>query len=79
MDELYDAIIVRPIEAFSRFADRVIERMGIDGIVNGVGKLVKLGSDRIRLVQSGQVGFYIFIMVLGMVLLFAIGIFGFIN
>lgn len=79
VDELYDAIIVRPIEAFSRFADRVIERMGIDGIVNGVGKLVKLGSDRIRLVQSGQVGFYIFVMVLGMILLFAIGIFGFIN
>jgi NADH-quinone oxidoreductase subunit L len=75
VDELYDAVIVRPLTAFSRFADRVIEKMGIDGLVNGVGKLVKIGSDRIRMLQSGQVGFYIFIMVLGMIILFALSFF----
>ncbi|XZF13302.1 NADH-quinone oxidoreductase subunit L [Chitinophagaceae bacterium MMS25-I14] len=75
VDELYDAVIVRPIEAFSRFADKVIERLGIDGLVNGVGKLVKLGSDRVRLLQSGQVGSYIFIMVIGMIILFALSFF----
>jgi NADH-quinone oxidoreductase subunit L len=75
VDELYDAVIVRPLMAFSRIADKFIERSGIDGLVNGVGKTVRWGSDRMRLVQSGQVGFYIFIMVLGIIALLAIGFF----
>lgn len=75
VDELYDAAIVRPLMAFSRIADKFIERSGIDGLVNGVGKTVRWGSDRMRLVQSGQVGFYIFIMVLGIIALLAIGFF----
>ena len=75
VDELYDAVIVRPLMAFSRVADKFIERSGIDGLVNGVGKTVRWGSDRLRLMQSGQVGFYIFIMVLGIIALLAIGFF----
>ncbi len=79
IDELYDAIIIRPLGALSNMLDRFAERMGIDGIVNGVGKLVRWGSDRVRLLQTGQVGFYIFVMVIGMTLLFAISFFGFGN
>ncbi len=75
VDELYDAVIVRPIAAFSRIADRFIEKAGIDGLVNGVGKTVRWGGDRMRLLQTGQVGFYIFVMVLGMVALFALSFF----
>ena len=75
IDELYDAFIVRPIEILSALLDRVVEKMGIDGSVNGVGKFVRWGGDRIRLLQTGQVGFYIFIMVLGMVMLFALSFF----
>lgn len=75
VDELYDAIIVRPIEALSRLLDKLAERRGIDGIVNGVGKTVRWGGDRLRMLQSGQVGFYIFIMVLGMVVLFSLSFF----
>jgi NADH-quinone oxidoreductase subunit L len=43
--------------------------------VNGVGRLVKWGGERMRLLQSGQVGFYIFIMVIGMVALFTLSFF----
>lgn len=75
VDELYDAVIVRPIEGLSRAFDKFAERKGIDGVVNGVGKLVKWGGDRMRLLQTGQVGFYIFIMVLGMVVLFSLSFF----
>ena len=75
VDELYDAIIVRPLGALSGAFDKFVERMGIDGIVNGVGKLVRWGSDRVRLLQTGQVGFYIFAMVIGMTLLFAVNFF----
>lgn len=75
VDELYDAVIVRPIAKLSQLLDRFVERSGIDGIVNGVGKSVRWGSDRVRMLQSGQVGFYIFVMVLGITVLFALSFF----
>lgn len=75
VDELYNTIIVRPLNALSGAFDRFVERMGIDGVVNGVGKTVRWGSDRVRLLQSGQVGFYIFVMVIGITVLFALSFF----
>jgi NADH-quinone oxidoreductase subunit L len=75
VDEIYDAIVVKPMKALSDLLDKFVERQGIDGVVNGVGKTVRWGGDRLRLLQSGQVGFYIFIMVLGIVSLFAISFF----
>jgi NADH-quinone oxidoreductase subunit L len=67
--------VVRPIEGLSKVLDKFAEKKGIDGIVNGVGKTVKWGGDRFRLLQSGHVGFYIFIMVLGIVVLFTLSFF----
>jgi len=75
VDELYDAIVVKPLGGLSRLLDKYAERKGIDGLVNGVGKTVKWGGDKLRLLQSGQVGFYIFIMVLGIVVLFTLSFF----
>ena len=75
LDEIYDAIVVRPIEALSNLLDKFAEKRGIDGIVNGVGKTVRWGGDRLRLLQSGQVGFYIFMMVMGIVVLFTLSFF----
>ncbi len=75
VDELYDAVVVRPILALSSAFDRGAERKGIDGAVNGVGKLVRWGAERMRLLQSGQVGYYLFVMVLGIAVLLAIGFF----
>lgn len=75
VDELYDAIIVKPLMVLSRFFQDGIERSGIDALVNGVGKGVKWGGGRIRLLQNGQVGFYIFAMVIGMIVLFVISLF----
>ncbi len=76
IDELYDAAIVTPLRGLSSVFNRFVERSGIDAGVNGVGRLVKWSSERVRMVQSGQVGYYIFIMVLGMTALIAIGFFG---
>jgi NADH-quinone oxidoreductase subunit L len=75
VDELYDAIIVRPVTALSQLFDRFVEKLGIDGLVNGVGKTVRWGGDRMRLLQTGQVGFYIFMFVIGMTALFALSFF----
>jgi NADH-quinone oxidoreductase subunit L len=73
VDELYDAIIVKPLMGLSRFFEEAIEKSGIDRLINGVGRSVYWGSQQARLLQNGQVGFYIFAMVIGMVVLFVIG------
>lgn len=75
VDEFYNKVIVHPLQSLSLFSDKIIERKGIDGIVNGVGKLVNYGSRQMRWVQSGQVGAYVLLMVLGMVALFLIELF----
>jgi NADH-quinone oxidoreductase subunit L len=74
VDELYNAIIVNPLNAFSAFLKNVIEKSGIDGAVNGIGKLVNYSSRQLRLVQSGQVGAYILMMVLSMIVILFIWI-----
>ncbi len=75
IDELYDKLIVKPLNAFGNFLDEVIERSGIDWLVNGVGKGVQYGSRQLRLLQSGQVGSYVLLMIVGMIVLFAIQFF----
>ena len=49
------------------FFKNIIEKNLIDGAVNGVGRLVGYGSRQLRLIQSGQVGNYLIIMVLAIV------------
>jgi NADH-quinone oxidoreductase subunit L len=75
VDELYDAIIVRPINALGRFFNSFVEKSVIDGIVNGVGRLVQYGSRQIRLLQSGLVGGYVLLMVIGILALFLVQLF----
>jgi NADH-quinone oxidoreductase subunit L len=72
VDELYDAVIVNPLNVLAGFFKNIVEKSGIDGLVNGVGKLVGYGSRQLRLLQSGQVGNYILIMVLAMVVFFLV-------
>ena len=72
IDELYDSLIVNPLNGLAGFFKNIVEKNGIDGIVNGIGRLVGYGSRQLRLLQSGQVGNYILIMVLAIVVFFVI-------
>lgn len=74
IDELYNLIVVKPLKHISLLFDRYVERCGIDGLVNGVGKLVQWSGGKLRLLQNGQVGVYIFGMVLGIILLLIVGL-----
>ena len=76
IDELYDLIIRKPLDFLSTFFYNVVERLGIDGLVNGLGKGTIETSKGLRLLQTGNVGFYIFIMVLGIIAVLAYSIFG---
>jgi NADH-quinone oxidoreductase subunit L len=75
VDEIYQSIIVNPLKSLSVFLNNVIEKKGIDGLVNGAGKAVNYGSRQLRWLQSGQVGAYVLLMVIGILLLFIIQLF----
>ena len=70
IDELYDAVGVRPINALSttvlwKGADEAL----IDGSVNGVGKAIQGASSQLRKLQSGSVRAYASSLFLGVVLI----------
>jgi len=75
VDEFYDAIIVKPVLSIAKYFSNIFEKKGVDGFVNGIGKAVNYGSRQIRLLQSGQVGAYVLMMVLGILLFFIIQLF----
>ena len=65
VDELYDAIIIRPYVALSRVFWQVVDSQIIDGAVNGVGELVRWSSGRLRRLQTGNVQAYALAMLVG--------------
>jgi NADH-quinone oxidoreductase subunit L len=72
VDELYQSLFVQPLHQLGGFFKNFTEPKIIDGAVNGIGKLVSYGSRQIRLVQSGQVGSYLLIMILAIVVFFLV-------
>ena len=75
VDELYDSIIVKPLNVLGAFANTVLDRSGIDALVNGVGRAVNYGGRQLRWLQSGQVGSYVLLMVISMVIFFVLEFF----
>lgn len=75
VDELYDSIIVQPITRLSALLREWVEPRLIDGLVNGVGKSVQYTGRQLRLLQSGQIGSYILLMVIAMVVILFIQFF----
>lgn len=75
VDELYEKIIVNPLNKLGAFFNSVFEGRVIDFIVNGVGRAVNYSSRQMRLLQSGQVGSYVLLMVLSMLLIFVLQFF----
>jgi NADH-quinone oxidoreductase subunit L len=75
VDELYDGIVVKPVNKLGDIANTYFERLGIDSLVNGVGKLVNYGGRQMRWLQSGQVGNYVLLMVLSMLVFFILEFF----
>ena len=68
MDEIYDAIFVKPIFLASRdLLWRIFDMKVIDGLVNGIANFFYKLSQTIRKTQTGFVRNYAMIMVLGVV------------
>ncbi|HEX2700941.1 MAG TPA: NADH-quinone oxidoreductase subunit L [Acidimicrobiales bacterium] len=58
IDALYAAVIVTPGRALSAFAAYVVDARIIDGVVDGMGSLVRGGGTILRRVQTGYVRNY---------------------
>lgn len=75
VDEFYNAIIVKPLNGLASFSYKFLELKAVDAIVNGVGKLVVFISGQARKLQTGNTGFYIFAMVIGILVILALNLF----
>lgn len=75
VDEAYEKAVVSPMSRAGEFFRSVIESKLIDGLVNGVGRAVQYGGRQLRLLQSGQVGNYVLLMVISMLVIFVVQFF----
>ncbi|HET7471456.1 MAG TPA: hypothetical protein VFJ81_17370, partial [Gemmatimonadales bacterium] len=67
VDELYDALVVRPVEWLSRVVLwRGVDQGVVDGAaVNGAAVISRLLGGGLRLLQTGQVGVYVVLFLVG--------------
>ncbi|MBI2354195.1 MAG: NADH-quinone oxidoreductase subunit L [Deltaproteobacteria bacterium] len=69
IDELYDFVFVNPCKAFGRFLWKGFDVVVVDGIVNGVAKVVMGFSGVFRYMQSGLIHNYAWTMAFGVVVI----------
>ncbi len=67
VDDLYDALFVEPVRRGAFWLWRKFDEPVIDGSVNGVGAVVRVGSAVLRRVQTGYVMNYVLSFIVGVV------------
>ena len=67
IDELYDAVIRKPLDSISSVFFKFIDLRLVDGTVNAIGNSVKSVGSLVRLIQTGNIGFYLMTMAMGVV------------
>ncbi|RIL08517.1 MAG: hypothetical protein DCC75_08710 [Proteobacteria bacterium] len=65
VDEIYGALIVRPLEFLAKMLWKGIDQMLIDGVVNGTAEAIDMSAETVRYVQTGQTRHYAFFMMVG--------------
>jgi NADH-quinone oxidoreductase subunit L len=69
INELYDLLVQKPILWMSGVFHDIVEVRILDRAVNGLGNLVIWTGNTVRYIQTGNVGFYMFVMILGVILI----------
>lgn len=75
VDEIYDAIIRKPVDKISEFSYRFLEIKVVDAFVNGIGTMTRRAGDGIKYLQAGTLGFYVFAMTIAVILIFILKVF----
>ena len=68
-DEIYQAILIKPLFCLAKFFAKIIDVLVIDGLVNGLAKICSFASFGCSKIQNGIIANYATIFVLGLVLL----------
>ena len=68
-DELYNAIIRKPVDAISAALNKVVEPKIVDGLVETTAATPDAAGSKLRLLQSGSLFFYILIFITGLIAL----------
>ena len=74
IDELYDLLVVKPVNFLSVFFGQVIDFLVIDLFVEGIGKIVQYASTEFKRIQTGNVGYYVFMMVISIAIILFMGL-----
>lgn len=69
INEFYNEVIVNPVLNLGKFLKNIVDKYIINGIVEGTAKTVKGCGSVVRLIQNGNVEFYVFAMSLGIFIL----------
>ncbi len=72
VDEFYNKLVTKPLDRFSEFLSSSFDKGVIEGIVNGFGKLTVRTGQTVRLLQNGNLGFYVIAIVVALISLFLI-------
>jgi NADH-quinone oxidoreductase subunit L len=65
IDELYAAVVVRPLFALAAFGAQVVDARLIDGTIDGAAAWVRQAGDRLRRLETGNVQHYAAFVLLG--------------
>ncbi|HNX54430.1 MAG TPA: NADH-quinone oxidoreductase subunit L [Prolixibacteraceae bacterium] len=68
IDELYRAVFEKPLAIFSTFLFRKVETLILDPAVNNIGRGTAILGSLTRKLQRGNISFYLFAMVAGILL-----------
>jgi NADH-quinone oxidoreductase subunit L len=69
INELYDRLFVRPLQALARFIATIFEPKVFDGSIQGLVNVVQVASRWLQKIQSGEIRSYVAWMVFGTVFL----------
>jgi NADH-quinone oxidoreductase subunit L len=75
VDEIYNAVIRKPLDWLSDMFYRFFELRGVDAFVNGIGSAVKWTGGVVRYAQSGNIGFYMFAMTIAIIIMLLVKLF----
>jgi NADH-quinone oxidoreductase subunit L len=70
VDEIYEAVILKPIRAFAdQVAYKIVDFFIIDGFANGLGPFVYGVGNRLKIIHNGKIQTYVLLIYLGFVML----------
>jgi NADH-quinone oxidoreductase subunit L len=75
VDEIYETVFVKPITVLSDLFLVLVDKLIIDLAVNATAWIVATTGKTMRLLQTGNTGFYVFAMIIGMMVLLIIRLF----